>query len=139
MIAQIRSYFDSQVKKVDSALNAWNKDLFGNNDLTKNQADKYYNLIIGVLSSERDGNGIIDSFNITLDIYVSSKRDIISAFDELYTKAIAIRNEIIDPQNINANFSDILNNSIEPLEEESNDNTIKMRLEFILRKDCRFV
>ena len=139
MITQIRSYFDSQVKKVDSALNAWNKDLFGNNDLTKNQADKYYNLIIGVLSSERDGNGIIDSFNITLDIYVSSKRDIISAFDELYTKAIAIRNEIIDPQNINANFSDILNNSIEPLEEESNDNTIKMRLEFILRKDCRFV
>ena len=139
MITQIRSYFDSQVKKVDSALNAWNKDLFGNNDLTKNQADKYYNLIIGVLSSERDGNGIIDSFNITLDIYVSSKRDIISAFDELYTKAIAIINEIIDPQNINANFSDILNNSIEPLEEESNDNTIKMRLEFILRKDCRFV
>ena len=139
MITQIRSYFASQVKTVDSALNAWNKDLFGNNDLTKNQADKYYNLIIGVLSSERDGNGIIDSFNITLDIYVSSKRDIISAFDELYTKAIAIRNEIIDPQNINANFSDILNNSIEPLEEESNDNTIKMRLEFILRKDCRFV
>jgi hypothetical protein len=139
MISNIRSYFDSQVKKVDSSLNAWNKDLFGNNDLTKNQADKYYNLIIGIMNSDRDGNGITDSFNITLDVYVSSKRDILGAFDSLYDKAILIKNEVIDPKNINGNFSDILSVSIEPLEEETNDNTLKMRLEFILRMDCRFV
>lgn len=140
MISSIRSYFDARVKAVDSTLNAWDKDLFGNNDLTKNQAYKYYNLIIGVMNSDRDGNGINDSFNIALEIYVSTKRDILSSFDELYDKALLIRNEVIDPKNINnANFSDILNVLIEPLEEETNDNTLKMRLEFILRKDCRFV
>lgn len=140
MIADIRSYFDTQVKAVDADLNAFSNDVFGNNDLSKNQASKYYNLIIGSMSSERDGNGITDTFEIFLDIYVTSKRDILNAFDGLYDKALAIRNEIIDPQNINsANFSDIVNLNIEPIEEETNDKTVRMRLEFNLRKDCRFV
>jgi len=140
MIADIRSYFDTQVKAVDADLNAFSNDVFGNNDLSKNQASKYYNLIIGNMSSERDGNGITDTFEIFLDIYVTSKRDILNAFDGLYDKALAIRNEIIDPQNINsANFSDIVNLNIEPIEEETNDKTVRMRLEFNLRKDCRFI
>ena len=140
MIADIRSYFDTQVKAVDADLNAFSNDVFGNNDLSKNQASKYYNLIIGNMSSERDGNGITHTFEIFLDIYVTSKRDILNAFDGLYDKALAIRNEIIDPQNINsANFSDIVNLNIEPIEEETNDKTVRMRLEFNLRKDCRFI
>jgi hypothetical protein len=34
-IGSIRTYFDARVKEVDVNLNAWNKDLFGNNDLIK--------------------------------------------------------------------------------------------------------
>jgi hypothetical protein len=140
MISNIRSYFDTQVKAIDPSINAWSKDLFGNNDLSKHQASNYYNLIIGPMESEKDGNGIQDNFQVFLDIYVSTKRDILTSFDELYDKAILIRNEVIDPVNINnANFSDIVNLSIEPIEEESNDKTVKMRLEFNIRKDCRFI
>ena len=138
-IGSIRTYFDARVKEVDANLNAWNKDLFGNNDLNKAQAEKYYNLAIGPAVTSNDGNGFSNSFPITLDIYFSYKRDLVDNFDALYDKALAIQLYCFHPSKYTGTFSEISSSGITPIEEETNDNTIKMRLEFTVRKDCQFI
>jgi len=137
-VSSIRSYFDARIKEVDPTLNAWDKDLFGNNDLNKAQADKYYNLVIGPVSATNDGNGFNNSFPITLDIYFSYKRDLIDNFDALYNKALSLQVYCIHPSRYTNIFSFVTCESITPIEEETNDNTVKMRLEFTVRKDCQF-
>jgi hypothetical protein len=138
MITQIRTFFDDKIKDIDSTLNAWDKDLFGNNDLNKSQADKFYNLIIGASTIEKDGQGLSITTSVQLDIYSSFKRDLVTNFDELYDKAYQIMDNIVHPQSYTGLFSDVTASSIEPVEENTNDNSIKMRLQFSLRKDCRF-
>lgn len=138
MISEIRDFFDDKIKEIDPQLNAWSKDLFGNNDLNKAQADKFYNLIIGTTNIEKDGDGLFLSVSIQLDIYSSSKRDMVAIFDELYDKAYQIMDNIVHPKSYQGIFSDVSGSSIEPIEENTNDNSIKMRIQFSLRKDCRF-
>lgn len=140
-IRDIRDYIDTQIKKVDANILEYKRDLFGNNDVTKNQAQKFYNLVIGPTTLVRSGSGFTDNFPITLSIWESSKRNISGSFDTLYDKAIDIRNNIICPLDIatsSVGFSDIEALDIEPSEESTNDNTIKMELSFIARVDFKF-
>ena len=138
MIAEIRSYVDSAVKSVDSTLKAYTKDLFGNNDVTKNQAVNNYNLIIGSLTHSDDGEGFNQTIPCTLDLYSKSVRDIKTSFDDLYEKAISVSHCLIDPAEVNGQaFSMVIMQGIEPIEQDTNDNAIKMRLSFIIRTDFR--
>jgi hypothetical protein len=123
---------------VDPDLLAYEKDLFGNNDISKPQAEKYYNLIIGVNNSSRDGNSHWDAIDTTLELYSPETTDLITAFDALYDKAIDVKNCIIDTKNYNQQFNDIELILMEPLEEVTNDNLIKVRLEFIIRRNFTF-
>ena len=133
MISTIRSYFDTQIKVVDPNINAWDEDLFGNNDQSKPRADKYYNLIVGTCTGSRDGNSDWEDYNIFLDIFSLENRDILTAFDAVYDKAIDIKNQLI----CRANYNNILNDTeflnAEPLEDPTNDNSVKVRLNFIVR------
>ena len=114
------------------------KDLFGNNDQSKPRAEKYYNLIIGVNNGERDGNSHWDNFDVSLDIYAPESSDIIGSFDAVYDKAIQIKNELINWNNYNGVLNDIEFTLAEPLEEETNDNSLKVRLNFIVRLNYNF-
>lgn len=138
MITAIRNFFDLKIKEIDADLNAWEKDLFGNNDLNKAQADKYYNLIIGTTNIEKDGQGLFIQTNVVLEIYSSFKRDLVTNFDSLYDKAYQVMDNIVHPASYNGTFTDVTSSSIEPIEENTNDNSIKMRIQFLVRKDCRF-
>lgn len=137
MINDIRKYIDEQIKLVDSELIAWENDLFGNNDQSKPRAEKYYNLAIGNNSPTRDGNSFWDNIEITLDIYSGESRDLIGAFDALYDKALEIKNCIINPEYYlnNYRFNDIEVISMLPNEQLDNDNSLWIRIEFIIRKN----
>ncbi len=139
MINDIRQYFKEQIAEVDADLLGWDKDLFGNNDLNASQADRYYNLIIESASFERDSGSFIEVVPVSLDIYASKCRDMIKTFDDLYDKALDIKNNIIFTQNFMGvfRFNDIEAISCEPIEEQSNDNAFKMRLNFIVRKNFK--
>jgi hypothetical protein len=140
-LKDIRDYFNQQIIEVDADIKPWKRDVFGNNDVNKGQAQKFYNLVIGEAVPVRSGNGIWDEFSITLQLYTTSKRDIQDAFDELYDKAIQIRNNIICYIDVYFGFPkfiDIEPTLITPLEETTNDNTIKVELSFTVRKGFEF-
>lgn len=137
MIADIRAYFDEQIKKVDPNLEPWKEDLFGNNDQSKPRAERYYNLAIGDNFNTRDGNSFWDNITVNLDLYSGEQRDLITAFDSLYDKAIDIKNCIINPEDYSDGFrfNDIEINSMIPQEQAENDNSLWIRLEFTVRKN----
>ena len=133
MIAAIRSYFNTIIQIVDPTLIAWTDDLFGDNDESKPRSDKYYNLIVGTNNPNRDGNSHMDAFDIRLDIFAYEQRDMIKMFDTVYDKAMDIKNQIIFAQNYNDIFNDIEFTLAEPIEDDTNDNSIKIRLNFTVR------
>lgn len=142
MISDIRDYFAQQIALVDADIKPWKRDVFNNNDVNKSQAQKFYNLTIGAAAAVRTGNGIYDEFETTLTLYATSKRDIQNTFDELYDKAINVRNNIICNITVYQDFPkfvEIEPVSMTPLEEDSNDNTIKVELLFTVRKGFEFL
>lgn len=138
MITDIRDYFHQRIIEVDADLLAWESDLFGNNDQSKPRAEKYYNLIVGNNSPSRDGNSYWDNIEVSLEIYTGETTDLITAFNSLYEKAIAIKNAVVCMQNYNNLFSDIEVTLIEPQEQPTNDNSLLVRLEFIVRRNLIF-
>lgn len=129
----IRTYFNDQITAIDPNLLAWDDDLFGNNDQSKPRADKYYNLIIGTCTGTRDGNSDWEEYDVLLDIFSLENRDILTVFDALYDKAIDIKNQLICRVNYNNILNDIEFLNAEPLEDPTNDNSVKVRLNFTVR------
>ena len=133
MISTIRGYFDTQIKLVDPTIEAWVDDLFGNNDQSTPRADKYYNLVAGVCTGDRDGNSHWEDYAVALDVFSTESRDRITSFDAVYDKAISIKNALICRKSYNTILNDIEFVNAEPIEELDNDNSIKVRLNFIVR------
>ena len=141
MIADIRTYFRTQINEIDATIQEWTRDVFGNNDVNKSQAQRFYNLVVGPITATRSGNSFTDEFEITLVLWSTSKRDIQDSFDSLYDKARLIRDNIICNISVvqsTVGFSDIQCLSITPSEEPSNDNTVRMEVLFTARVDFKF-
>ncbi len=140
MIREIRDYFDTQIKKVDTDIVEWIGDVFGNNDIHEGKSSRNYNLVIGPSVLIRDGNAFTDEYDVSLTVW-ATKRDIQSEFDILYDKVIEIRNNVICPIDVRASdagFSDIEAIGIVPSEEETSDDTIRFDMEFKARVDFAF-
>ncbi len=139
-ITDLRTYFNTQILAVDPDLLPWTEDVFGNNDESKPQAEKYYNLVFGDNTPNREDNNYWDEINVSLDLYGLSGVDYIKTFDNLYDLAINVKNEIIDPVHYGQLdvFNDILANQITPIEDQTNDNAMKMRLNFTVRINYKF-
>lgn len=138
-ISDLRTYFDTQILKIDSTLSPWQEDVFGNNDESKPQAEKYYNLTFGNNIPSREDNNYWDECIIILDLYTLLSTDYISSFDNAYDLAINVKNEIINPINYNAfAFNDITADLIEPIEDVNNDNAMKISLNFTVRINYNF-
>lgn len=134
MITELRTYIDERVKAVDINLNAQQSQVFTDDNPSKNLANKYYNLILGTTENERDDHSHIESMSFQLDIYVKPTFKAVEAFDDLYNKAMCIRDEVISLNNLKGTiFFDIESNSIEPIQELTNDKAFRMQLSFICR------
>lgn len=139
-ISNIRDYFNTQILKIDADLLPWSEDVFGNNDESKAQSEKYYNLVIGLNTPEREDNNYWDELDITLDLYTLMSTDYVTSFDNAYNLAINVKNELINPINYGdmAVFNDILANRISPIEDSTNDNAMKISLNFTVRINYNF-
>ena len=142
MINGIRDYIDARVKEVDSNLEAWPEDAFGNNDVKAREANNYYNFFFGSLSNERGSNFIDDIVPGFIDIWSTntSRSRTLQDFDNLYQKAFDIYKNVTCLQNLKGmedSFTTIQLVSITPIEEETSDSTFKMRIEFnIVKSFC---
>ena len=135
MIATIRTYFDARVKAVDPELSFYEDDVFGDNDVNAVEAQNNYNLIIGTTNTTRQDNGFLDEVEVELDVWSSKGVNIYDDYETLYCLAYKIKNECIKLENVAAEdcLSEVEAISITPLEEPTNDNVFKMRLNFIVR------
>lgn len=139
-ISNIRDYFNTQILKIDADLLPWQDDVFGNNDESKPQSSKYYNLIVGDNIPDREDNTFWDEIDLTLDLYTLMSTDYVTSFDTIYDFAINVKNELINPLNYGdlSVFNDILVNQISPIEDENNDNAMKISLNFTVRINYNF-
>jgi len=131
----IRTYFNTQIVEIIPNILPWEEDVFGNNDESKPQAEKFYNLVIGDNTPVREDNTFWDTFAITLDLYTLMDRDYITSFDDAYDQAVNVKNEIIFPPNYNGVIilNDITCTNMSPIEDSTNDNAMKISLNFIVR------
>lgn len=136
MIADIRTYFDNAVKEVDPDL-VFIDDPFGQQDVSDTIADKFYKLYFGAAIFSRSGNHYIEEIPATLEVYAGRRRDSTQAFDEVYQKALLIKQQVecpIDDKGSLA-FTEIISVSATPEPLPNSDNTIKIILEFNVRID----
>lgn len=144
MIREIRDYFDKQIKEIDPDLEEYDRDLFGNNDLNKRQAEKNYNLVIGTTTNTRQVDSYIDEIPITLSIWTSSNRCVSESFDSLYDKALQIRNNCVCPRIVkeagftNKTLLDVIPLTVIPNEEETKDQTLRFDATFLLKVGFKF-
>lgn len=134
MIVNIRNYFNDRIIECDPDLEAWECDVFGNNSQTNPRASRYYNLVIGSTTPFRNGTDHGNDVSVSLDLFTSQAGQVLPEFDALYDKALQIKNTLIFKQNYNQIFNDIEAINIEPIEEDGNDNSFRIRLEFIIRE-----
>lgn len=131
MISELRTYIDERVKAVDANLDQQQSQVFGDDNPSKNLALKYYNLILGNITNERDDSSHIETLDFTVDIYVKPQYKALEAFDALYDKARCIRDEVIALSNLKDTiFFDIESNGIDPVQELNNDKAFRMTLSF---------
>lgn len=138
MIAELRQYIDDRVKEVDQYLNYFDADVVGDEDVNNTMVDKYYKLIFGELVLDNVGiNSYRDTLPFSIEIYSPRGLDVTKNFDDLFTKAIEIRNHIIAPINAKDSIfmTDIFALPIVPSNEDTNSNALKMTIQFNVIKD----
>ena len=135
-ISGTRAYFDTKVLLIDSGL-VFLDDVSGDDAIGSAYPEKYYKLWFGDVENLLGDNSYLDNIPLTLEIYEPRARDITASFDTLLTKALDIKNAIIDPVDSknNANFSEITAEGINIVPFDSDDKTMRMRLNFIIRFD----
>jgi hypothetical protein len=138
-VSDIRAYFDTRIKTVDSSLNLID-DALNDEPINIIEAQTGYKMVLGDIESERDGNYYIENIPVTVYIYTRPIRNEVPTFDLLYCKAQDIKDAIINPlfAKNGSNWSDIFATSIIPGAEDTDDKLFNMTLEFTIRRDLVF-
>lgn len=127
----IRTYFNDAVLAIDPDL-AFIDDIFGDDDVSDVTADKYYKLYFGAATFGKAGNHYTEEIPAFLEIFAGRQRDRTAAFDEVYTKALDIKDQLINPpiEKSSDYFNELAAISASPEPLPTTDNTIKIVLEF---------
>ena len=133
-LSQARTFLKRQIAIIEPDLKEW-KDSFNTDNIPQTKIDDYFHINFGELSSAQADNWIQDNWTCTVTIWKRGFSDVSSSFDSIIDTANCIRLKVIDPKAIlTDNIHSIESNSItpEPIE-DSNDNTIKVSLEFNIK------
>lgn len=140
MISELRQYINERVKEVDSYLEYFEDDVTGEEDVNSTMVDKNYKVFFKPLELENIGiNSYRDILPLSIEIYGERGIDITKNFDDLFTKAVKIRNHIIAPVNAKDKdfMTDIFALPVEMSSEETNSNALKAVLNFeVIRDFC---
>lgn len=131
-----RSYFDTQIKTIDSTLNIID-DALDDEDINKSQLVSGYKMVLGDITGGRTGASYVEEIPVTLKIYAAANRSEISNFDTLYCKGQDIKDAIVKPTEAKnqSNWSDIFFISMTPAAEATDDKLFNMTLLFTIRRD----
>lgn len=133
-LSQARAFIRQQIALVDPKLIEW-RDSFNDENIPQTKIDQYYHIEFGDLASVKDENSIMDSWIVTVHIWKRGFNNPIDAFDSIIDTGNCIRLKIIDSRaTLTDNIHSVESNSIfsEPID-DSNDNTIKISLEFNIK------
>ena len=135
MISDIRQYFDTQIKLVDAEIEAFDLDVFGDNEPDSAWPEKYYNLVVGQTTIAYEGNHVFKALPIRVDLYGRRGRDVIGLFDEIYEKALQIADCVIEPiaMKNQSVFDDIEATLVAPVALDTDDQNVKIEISFIVQ------
>jgi len=133
MINEIRDYFKAQIRSVDSDLR-FDGFIFNNESISTNNIDKAYKLVIGTTTPRLIDVAIEAVTNVDVLIYKISGTNREHDFNEIYCKALAIYSKIVNQENINQDdfIKTIQSQGISPEAIDSDDNSVRMRLSFLV-------
>lgn len=139
MISELRTYFDTQIKAVDADLE-FIDDPFGDNDIDQVTSERFYKLWFGTTALTREGSFYLEEIPVTVEIYAQRDRDETASFDTVYQKAFDVKNCIVSPTDVKnqVEWTDIFAQSLEPQPLDTDDNTIKVILTFLVRREITF-
>ena len=134
--SDVRDYFIAAIAVADSDLREW-RDAFNTENVPSTLLDTYYQLTFnGVFATPNQGGWVEDTINLTVNIWKNGCDEPVDALDLLLDKALCIRKESINPQFVETfGFKGVVENvSVTPFPiDETNDNIIKVELEFNIR------
>lgn len=133
MIAEIRDYFRSIIRNIDTDL-IENPSAFYDADIGETIIDRSYQIEINDIASDYKAEYRMDSMGITVIIFGFGNRDEVANYDNLLDKALCIRDSIIDLSNIgNADFiTNITANSISSEKLPTDDSGFRININFTL-------
>ena len=142
--SDIRKYFNQEIAKVDGDSKEWTDALVfddANNIPSTLLNTRHHIELSNWTSSPAQDLSVQDQFSVTLTIFKKGFTDPQDALDDLLDKALCIKHQLINPQNVEA-FKTLNNAAIDAVEnttgtaseiDASNDNIIKIALEFNVR------
>jgi hypothetical protein len=132
--SKVRSYLKQQIALENSKLEE-HLDAFNVDNIPQTKIDKTYHINFGNISTTHDDNWIEDSMSATITIFKRGFSEPTKALDAIMDTANCIRLRVIDPKALmtdNILSAEILSVTPEPID-GSNDNTIKVSIEFNIR------
>lgn len=142
--SDIRKYFNERVKAEDSSLKEWKDALIFEDaaNIPSSILDNRYHIeISNWTSTPANDTAVEDRFTVVLTIFKKGFTTPQDSLDNLLDKALCIRHSLINPKNVES-FKVINSSQIDAVEnlsgstgeiDSSNDNTIKIALEFNVR------
>lgn len=134
MISDIRAYFKSVIKEIDSDLKE-NKIAISEPIASRNKIEDSFSIIIGGINSTKVETYIDGDVNVTVEIFAIGKNNIIENFDKGYCKALNIQSTAMDGGRIaqQSSFQSVSSSGIKPESIEDNDNIYKYTIDFNVR------
>lgn len=133
MISQIRSYLKAQILSVDSKL-VQNNSAFYDSDIGETRIEKTYQIEINNIVNAVRNNVIENTMDIIISIFGYGYRNEVDNYDELLSKAICIRDNIINLQNFSQveTITNIIANDVAAVTLPSDDNGFKIDINLTL-------
>lgn len=141
-LTQVRSYINSRMAVVEPDFKEWKDSLEDIGNIPKTLLDRSYHITLGVnTSTPQIDRHIEDDFSVVLSVFRRAYNSPVENRDTILQVANCIRLDIINHKNVEAfklandgNIEDVQSVSITPSEiEASNDNIIKVEIEFNVR------
>ena len=130
--SDVRNYIISRINVVDPDLREW-RESFNIDNVPSTLLDTHFQITFNNIAQDANqGNYVVDTINVTLNIWKNGCNEPVDALDCLLDKALCIRQDVVNPLNVeefgwNGSVNAV---SVVPFPvDETNDDVIKVSVE----------
>lgn len=131
--SDVRDYLIARIQAVDPDLREW-RESFNIENVPSTLLDTHFQITFNNIAQEPNtGSYVVDNINVTVNIWKNGCNEPVIALDELLDKALCIRQEVINPDNVESfGWNGFVNAvSVIPFPiDETNDNIMRVAMEF---------